>query len=85
MKAFFIKIWTELKFWYQTIKTFIVKALAVLDAPNVSPARISSKRIVALGSFIVSIRQLAIGDRFGTVVLLATAIVLLVIAAITKS
>jgi hypothetical protein len=74
------KIWDEIVLFYESAKSFVVKALGVFKD---STGKVSWKRVSGAAALVVGFRQLLIGDHFGALVCIVYAAVMGTIAALT--
>ena len=74
------KIWDEIVLFYESVKSFVVKALGVFKD---STGKVSWKRVSGAAALVVGIRQVIIGDHFGALVCIVYAAVMGTIAALT--
>ena len=77
-KAWYVVVWE----WVTTAWGKIEAFFQFLDGPG---GKFSSKRLMALAAFVIAIRQLIIGDKWGAAGAAIFALVLAVVAAITKT
>jgi hypothetical protein len=74
------KIWDEIVLFYESAKSFVVKALGVFKD---STGKVSWKRVSGAAALVVGIRQVIIGDHFGALVCIVYAAIMGIIAALT--
>ena len=72
----------EIKSLYSVVKSFIVRAFQIFKDPT---GKVSSKRVWAAACFAIAFDMLLHHDGLGFLTLIIAAVVLLVVAAITKS